>query len=93
MNSNSFKLSDNFHPLKAESEKWKDLQWLSVAVSLFPTIKNEAVTHKDAWMSPLAHSTPADRHRVRAWTGALLNDFQPAVSMPPSWLPNRPREE
>ena len=68
-----------FHPLKAESEKQKDLQRLSVAISLSCTIKNEAVTHKDTWMSPLAHLSAISHHWVRVWTGGLFNDFQTAV--------------
>lgn len=64
---------------------------MSVAISLSCTIKNETVTHKDAWISPLAHLPAISHHWVRVRTGALLNDFQPAVRGLTRRLLNRPR--
>lgn len=93
MNPNNFKLRDFFHPLKAEPEKQKDLQWLSVAISLSCTIKTEAVSHKDVRISPLALLSAVSLRWARVWTGALLNDSQPAVRGLTSWLLNRPRDD
>lgn len=67
--------------MKADSEKQKDLQVHSVAISLSSVIKNEVVNQKQCMDFPSGTFIPTGHYSVWAESaGALESYFQPPVS-------------